>query len=152
MFSGEIFFSTRRNHLGWLQRERHEVKRPKSGTISSVPSSLTDLIKLSLSCRKVLIDNYFSPWTFFPIKKMCISSKCNIEISVETLLLQQIEGLNYRPEKLDTCRYACSALLAASAYLNGHQPQGPCKVLLNHFTTRKTLFKKCKLITRSNAG
>ena len=62
---------------------------------------------------------------------MCISSKCNIEISVETLFLQQIEGLNYRPEKLDTCRYACIALLAASAYLNGHQPQGPCKVLLS---------------------
>ena len=82
---------------------------------------------------------------------MCISPKCNIEISVETLLLQQIEGLNYLPEKLDTCRYACIALLAASAYLNGHQPQGPCKVLLNHFT-RKTLFNKCKLITRSNAG
>merc|ERR550534_3330422 len=75
LFSGEIFFSTRRNHLGWLQRERHEVKRPKSGTISSVPSSLTDLIKLSLSCRNVLIDNHFSPWTFFPIKKVCISSK-----------------------------------------------------------------------------
>merc|ERR1712062_54069 len=59
LFSGEIFFSPRRNHLGWLQRERHEVKRPKSGTISSVPSSLTDLIKLSLSCRKALIDNHF---------------------------------------------------------------------------------------------
>merc|ERR1712190_153504 len=41
--SGEIFFSPRKNHLGWLQRERHEVERPKSGKISSVPSSLTDL-------------------------------------------------------------------------------------------------------------
>ena len=64
LFSREIFFSPRRNHLGWLQRERHEVKRPKSGTISSVPSSLTDLIKLSLSCRKALIDNHFFPPDF----------------------------------------------------------------------------------------
>merc|ERR1712200_72418 len=65
LFSGEIFFSPRRNHLGWLQRERHEVKRPNSGTISSVPSSLTDLIKLSLSCRNALIDNHFSPLDYF---------------------------------------------------------------------------------------
>merc|ERR1711978_678880 len=69
LFSGEIFFSPRRNHLGWLQRERHEVKRPKSGTISSVPSSLTDLIKLSLSCRNALIDNHFSPLDFFSNKE-----------------------------------------------------------------------------------